>query len=296
MLHILAKSLGDLETLGKVRTGGILRRINHVQGVCKKLSCKVNDLIVKTIPDIKASISTAQTDIGRHKAKVSADHKQLDSNLTRLALEAVSVKKALTGDMHLKVFPMYFSLTASELNAAEAGTIKRTVNTYLKSMDGTVHDWATFTPALVSTEAVTDGDIDAPAIEGSPAFKKGSSTVVAVLDTDAGVTKTYSAPIALTGTLTFTADSVDVTGVGTFFTTELAVGDYIQLDADTAPAKIESITDDANLVLLNAYTAAGGEGATSKLDVVSITISVADGDKMLGHTVAPATALFVVTE
>jgi hypothetical protein len=79
------------------------------------------------------------------------------------------------------------------------------------------------------------------------------------------------AKLALTGTLTFTNGSKDVTGSGTVFTTDagvapdggngLAAGQFIQLDADNAPVEIASITDDTNLVLVENYSGVGGSGA-----------------------------------
>lgn len=55
---------------------------------------------------------------------------------------------------------------------------------------------------------------------------------------------------ALTGTMTFTKDSTAVTGSGTLFTSELAVGDFIRTGGTSKVTfEIESITDDTNLVL-----------------------------------------------
>jgi len=69
---------------------------------------------------------------------------------------------------------------------------------------------------------------------------------------------------ALTGTLTFVNGNTAVTGSGTLFTTELAVGDYIRLDADDVFYKVASITDDLNLTLETPYANTGGSGSGSK--------------------------------
>lgn len=60
------------------------------------------------------------------------------------------------------------------------------------------------------------------------------------------ITKTSG---ALTGTLTFTNGSVAVTGSGTAFTTELAVGDYIKPTTTDEWYRVQTITDDENLTL-----------------------------------------------
>lgn len=75
---------------------------------------------------------------------------------------------------------------------------------------------------------------------------------------------------SLTGTLTFTAASDQVTGTSTLFTTELAVGDFISLDADEVWVEIESIQSNTALTLTAAYGGTGGTGVGST--VASVTI------------------------
>ncbi len=66
---------------------------------------------------------------------------------------------------------------------------------------------------------------------------------------------------AITGTsIQMTNGSAAVVGVGTSFTTQLAVGDLVALDADDVLAEVQSITDDLNLVLTANYSGAGGTG------------------------------------
>jgi len=72
------------------------------------------------------------------------------------------------------------------------------------------------------------------------------------------------AEVALTGTLTFTNSLMAVTGVGTLFTTEVAVGDLIQLDADGVYAEVATVTDDFNIILAAGYGGAGGAGAGTR--------------------------------
>ncbi len=68
----------------------------------------------------------------------------------------------------------------------------------------------------------------------------------------------------LTGTLTFTNGSTEVTGVGTAFTTELEVNDYVMLEADGVWAQVSSIESDTHLTLTSPYSADGGSGPGKK--------------------------------
>lgn len=96
------------------------------------------------------------------------------------------------------------------------------------------------------------------------AFADNAYYTIRTVDSD----KTLSTPTlpeaneaAITGTLTFTNGSADVSAVGGAFTSELSVGDLIYLDAEYAHrTTIESITDNDNLVLSVVYPGAGGAG------------------------------------
>jgi len=69
---------------------------------------------------------------------------------------------------------------------------------------------------------------------------------------------------SLTGTLTFTNGSATVTGSSTAFSTEIAAGDEIQLDADGVLYRVKSVESDTSLTLENLYAETGGSGAGSK--------------------------------
>lgn len=74
--------------------------------------------------------------------------------------------------------------------------------------------------------------------------------------------------VALTGTSQFTNGSTAVVGTGSLYTTEVRVGDYVELAADdllTAPkwAQVDSIQDNLHLTLREAYTGAGGAAGAS---------------------------------
>ena len=75
-----------------------------------------------------------------------------------------------------------------------------------------------------------------------------------------------STPIALTGTATFAA-STAVTGSGTKFTTELAVGEkiYNAADAESAGVAIASIESDTALTLASSYGGTVGAGVTANV-------------------------------
>ena len=77
------------------------------------------------------------------------------------------------------------------------------------------------------------------------------------------------ADTALTGTLGFTAGSTDVTGSGTTFTTELAIGDFVK-GGDGQYYEIVTITDNTNAVLFKVYPGTTGAGVTGyKLGITS---------------------------
>ena len=69
----------------------------------------------------------------------------------------------------------------------------------------------------------------------------------------------------VTGTITFTNGSKTVTGSGSSFTSELAAGDKIQLDADGSLMTIASVETNTSLTLSNLYSDTGGAGAASEI-------------------------------
>jgi len=73
----------------------------------------------------------------------------------------------------------------------------------------------------------------------------------------------------LTGTLGFTLNSTAVTGSGTSFTTELAIGDFIK-GGDGNWWEVITITDNTNATLYKKYSGSTGSGVSSqKLGVTS---------------------------
>jgi hypothetical protein len=86
----------------------------------------------------------------------------------------------------------------------------------------------------------------------------------------------------LTGTAAFTLGGTAVVGVGSLFTTEVRVGDYVEYAADHSNpvpvwAQVASITDNTHLTLATAYTGAGGLAALSLVNSWRYLISDALG-------------------
>ena len=69
----------------------------------------------------------------------------------------------------------------------------------------------------------------------------------------------------LTGTFTFTSASAIVAGVGTLFTTELAVKDYIYAPTAAKWLRIKSIESDLSLTLYSNFTDTTEPGVASKV-------------------------------
>lgn len=77
------------------------------------------------------------------------------------------------------------------------------------------------------------------------------------------------ADTALTGTLGFTINSTAVVGVGTIFTSELVIGDFVK-GGDEQYYEIVTITDDTHAVLFKKYPSSTGAGVAGyKLGITS---------------------------
>ncbi|MGI4994012.1 LamG-like jellyroll fold domain-containing protein [Halobacteriovorax sp. GFR7] len=69
-------------------------------------------------------------------------------------------------------------------------------------------------------------------------------------------------PIAMTGTATISADSIEVVGSGTLFTTEISVGDYINIGGEII--KVAAITTDTALELVFPHEVGATNAALTK--------------------------------
>lgn len=87
--------------------------------------------------------------------------------------------------------------------------------------------------------------------------------------------------VGLTGTASFTEDSNVIEGVGTLFTSELSVGDYIKLssaDNDTF-LRIINIVSDTNLVVDTPYGSTTTTGSASGYTAKTLTLEVDGADE-----------------
>lgn len=123
----------------------------------------------------------------------SAEIISINSALFVFGVQLAAQTAALNGDMVLSIqVPNPEIVSAADLNAAAAGTFKRTFTGALRTSTGALLDWAAFTPVLVPGEVVVDPDVGVPVITGTPKFVAGFVVVEITFDTDAGATKTYA--------------------------------------------------------------------------------------------------------
>lgn len=112
-------------------------------------------------------------------------------------------------------------------------------------------------PAAAGTAALVEVDADgAMRVRGN-----ALTTRINFRDDFSGA----SLSTALTGTLTFTAGNVNVTGTGTTFTTQVTRDLYIKLNSDpeTAWTKVRAVLSDTSLQLEQGYLGATGGPAAS---------------------------------
>lgn len=146
MLHLIAKELKDIQTLGKVHTGGILKRLRDVE---------------------------TSSGSGNRCAHC--------------------LTQALSGKLALKAVPAQsVDIDIADANAAAVGTLKRQFAVSLEDAGGMIAEWAAFAPVISTAETVTDADVDAPVVTGTPTFSKGRMLIEITLDTDEGDEKVYA--------------------------------------------------------------------------------------------------------
>lgn len=102
---------------------------------------------------------------------------------------------------------------------------------------------------------------------GTANFSAAYQNVVTVENTSLTKLTVRQPSIPRTGTITATTGSVNVTGVGTAFTTELQVGSIIRNAAMSVVGSVASIIDD-NALVLNANGAVAVTGAGYRASVV----------------------------
>jgi hypothetical protein len=98
----------------------------------------------------------------------------------------------LSGDVIIKLYPASASSSAAILNAAGAGTFKKTIEIRLEDSQGRLLDFLSGFNVNVSTaENVADADVGAPSVNNAmPTIQNGIAKIVVTYDTGAG--KTYA--------------------------------------------------------------------------------------------------------
>ncbi len=120
-------------------------------------------------------------------------------------------------------------------------------------------------------QSLSDSYPTPDAIAGTPASLNvdpfGNLSIRGPVLTDEGSLRDHfvgsSLTTTLTGTATFTNGSTNVTGSGTTFTTQVLVGQYVKLSADseTAYAQVASIQSSTQLTLVTTYTGSSSGAA-----------------------------------
>jgi hypothetical protein len=98
----------------------------------------------------------------------------------------------LSGDVVIKLYPASAGSSAAVLNAAAAGTFKKTIEIRLEDSQGRLLNFLSGFDVSVSTaENVADTDVGAPSVDdATPTIQDGIAKVVVTYDTGPG--KTYA--------------------------------------------------------------------------------------------------------
>ncbi|MFZ2881593.1 MAG: hypothetical protein WA019_00815, partial [Candidatus Moraniibacteriota bacterium] len=115
----------------------------------------------------------------------------------------------------------------------------------------------------VSAKVLNHGGITGTISDGATVTGATSANKATVVHANSNQILLKEIRKPLTGTLTFTNGSTAVSGVSTLFTTQVAAGDFIWLDADSTWTEVASITSNTALVLTGNYSGTGGAGAGS---------------------------------
>jgi hypothetical protein len=148
---------------------------------------------------LKVNVGLAQGDLLEDKAADALDEVarlqtrvvDLEAALMQEMRAGRLARRAMSGDVLLSVGAAV-NVSAAALNAAAAGTFKRTFLATLKTSQSEFHEWAIGPIVLTPSEAVADADVAAPSVSpSSPTWDAGRRLVTVTFDTDAGATKTY---------------------------------------------------------------------------------------------------------
>lgn len=174
---------------------------------------RIDELERTSREGIAATAKAASDAVAALSARVDQNLGAIPDQAALLAALGDSIKMTIVGGLGEDI-------TAAELNAGAAGTVKRSFDVELRSDSGSLlHDWANPTPVVTLAENVTDVDVGDPTPDAAPFFSGGKMTVRITFDTDAGATKTYVATETLTAT-------VDISGVPVFANVSNVVRTY----------------------------------------------------------------------
>jgi len=191
------------------------------------------------------------------------------------------------------------SIAGDELNTADAGDVAKTFTARLQTVGGRIHRTANFAPTVTPAESVSDGDVDAPAVDqtggGTPQFVAGSMPMTVTFDTDAGATKTYQAGTKSTGDFTCVAKASvtdggvltlqDAKGITKTFEADPAGngvgGGNIQVDLSAAVTDVDVADKYREVINAQADLRMTASGSTATVDLEQDD-ALAAGDTTVG--------------
>jgi hypothetical protein len=201
------------------RIGNLKKEVELNYATSVNLDERVENLCNR-INDADSAIATAKSDRIIHARR-----------LDQTDLEKAAMMAAMNGDMVLwGMDPV--KITAASLNAAAAESLNSTIIAKLNTAAGDPHLWAGFAPEITPAEFVTDADVAAPSVVGTPVFNRGVLIFEIQYDTDEGATKTHQAGTKSTGSITVVAKAnlVDTD----YFALEDALGTTKTFEYDVA--------------------------------------------------------------
>lgn len=168
---------------------------------------------VLTIDVDLASGDSLDDPIGDNASDISKAEKQIETlvdDLYGLRNNLRTLMEGCSGNTELAILgqALASNVSAVELNAAPAGTFKRTFVVALRTkITKESHAWNCSTLLVTPGEAVADAQVSAPVVTPNPAtYRGGRALLTATFDTDAGATKTYVAGESLTVEVQVAAD------------------------------------------------------------------------------------------
>jgi len=186
-LYLLSDKLADLDTLSKVHTGGILRRLRQAEGYFQKLAKDLFDLD-KIVVTLRALTSTDTTRLDKVQAVTTQLNEQLQHQGKSLfdLDKTVASMRALTATDTVRIDAMQTATTrhgeqlqqqgkslfdahaALETLRAVVGVLSATTATKLQSLDGRTQDIRRDMSA--AKEALAESIVDGKAMADSVAW------------------------------------------------------------------------------------------------------------------------------